>query len=465
MKLTSSILVLCVVASFALRSGNAQTNSLGIKANTPDSSPKNEFADAVQSLIGNFVKLDKKSVGVVVGIVDEHGSRIFSCGKTDNPSSSELNGDTVFEIGSITKVFTTLLLQDLVERGDMKLDDPVSRYLPDTVKMPSRNGKQITLIQLASHSSGLPRDAANATPKDKENQWADYTPQQLYAFLSGYTLTRDPGEKWEYSNLGVGLLGHVIALKAGSDYETLVLDRICRPLKMDSTRITLTPELKARLAKGHTTAGEPAVNMEFQTLLGNGALRSTANDMLKFLSANCGLTQSDLKTAMEKTRAVQIEHQALGWSRDDSGNFWKNGGTYGYRCDAGFNPEKHRGVIVLSNSRSDDDEIDEMAGVLIQAEWQPDKRLNPPLIDRRLYALYSGDYKLNDGSILHVCEQDGRLLIQRKGHLTGELMPKTESTFLGRISGKELTFVRDAEGKVIQINLLGGSQPIVATRL
>src|SRR5437867_4146854 len=128
MKFTSSNFSLCVIASFALSSANAQTNSL-------DASPKNEFADAVQSLINNFVKLDKKSVGVVVGIIDEQGSRIFTCGKTDNPSSPELNGDTVFEIGSITKVFTTLLLQDMVERGEMKLDDPVSKYLPDTVKM------------------------------------------------------------------------------------------------------------------------------------------------------------------------------------------------------------------------------------------------------------------------------------------------------------------------------------------
>jgi serine-type D-Ala-D-Ala carboxypeptidase/endopeptidase len=223
--------------------------------------------------------------------------------------------------------------------------------------------------------------------------------------------------------------------------------------------------LKARLARGHTASGKPSVNMEFRTLLGNGALRSTANDMLKFLSANCGLTPSPLTTAMEKTRLVHIEHQALGWSEDDSGNFWKNGGTFGYRTDDGFNPEKRRAVIVLSNSASDDDEIDEIAYLLIQAEWQPDKRPKPTQIDQRLYDLYSGDYRLDDGSVLRIRHQGERLVVNRTGHITSELLPKSKSTFFGRISYRELTFVRDAQGKVTQMNLMGNGKPIIATKL
>ena len=173
----------------------------------------------------------------MVGIVDENGSSIVSCGKMDNGTDQEVNGDTLFEIGSVTKTFTGLLLQDMVERGQMKLDDPVAKYLPTTVKMPTRNGKEITLLQLATHTSGLPCMPDYIDPKRADDQDADFTVEKLYAFLSGYQLTRDPGAKWEYSNLGMGLLGHVIALKAGTDYESLVVERICRPLKMDSTRI------------------------------------------------------------------------------------------------------------------------------------------------------------------------------------------------------------------------------------
>lgn len=421
-----------------------------------------EFADAVQSLASNYVTLDHKCAGLVIGLVDEQGSRIITCGKSDNQRSFELNGDTVFEIGSITKVFTTLLLQDMVDRGKMKLDDPVSKYLPDSVRMPTRGGKEITLLHLATHSSGLPRDVDNFD--NTNNPYADYTPERLYDFLSRYKLTRDPGEKWEYSNLGMGLLGYVIALKAGSDYETLVRDRICRPLKLNSTRITLTPELRARLAQGHAASGEPSVNMEFQTLIGNGALRSTASDMLRFLSANCGLINSVLQPAMERTRFVHIEHQALGWSKDDSGNFWKNGGTFGCRCDAGFNPEKRRAVIVLSNSVGQDDEIDEIAYLLIQAEWRADKRPKAVAIDPRNYDVYTGDYKLAD-TVYHICRKDNRLLIQSKGHLTGELLPKSDHAFFARISGKEITFTFDAQGKVTQMNLLGTDKPLVAVRL
>jgi serine-type D-Ala-D-Ala carboxypeptidase/endopeptidase len=103
---------------------------LGVTLANPLLLAADDFADAVQSLVCNYVTLDKKSVGVVVGLVDEQGSRIITCGNSDNPESPQLNGDTVFEIGSITKVFTTLLLQDMVDRGKMKLDDPVSKYLP-----------------------------------------------------------------------------------------------------------------------------------------------------------------------------------------------------------------------------------------------------------------------------------------------------------------------------------------------
>ena len=147
---------------------------------------------------------------MVVGLVDEHGSSIVSCGKMDDGASPEVNGNTLFEIGSITKTFTGLLLQDMIERGEMKLDDPVARYLPKLVRMPTRNGKEITLFHLVTHTSGLPRNPENLDPKRADNPLAEYTAEKLNAYLSGFKLTRQPGAKFEYSNLGSGLLGHVI---------------------------------------------------------------------------------------------------------------------------------------------------------------------------------------------------------------------------------------------------------------
>ena len=202
----------------------------------------------------------------MVGIVDEHGSSVVSYGKMDNGTDQDVNGDTLFEIGSVTKTFTGLLLQDMIERGEMKLDDPVAKYLPASVKMPTYNGKEITLFHLATHTSGLPKMPDNFDPRRADNLAADYTVEKLYAFLSGYQLTCDPGAKFEYSNLGIGLLGHVITLKAGTDYESLVVDRICRPLKMDSTRIMLTPELKARFAQGHNELGYAIPSLDINVL-------------------------------------------------------------------------------------------------------------------------------------------------------------------------------------------------------
>jgi CubicO group peptidase (beta-lactamase class C family) len=240
-------------------------------------SAQNGFTD--DATIKPFLrdKFAGKNVGMVIGLVDEHGSGVFGAGKLDDGTEQEVTGDTVFEIGSITKTFTALLLQDMVERGEMKPDDPVSKYLPKSVRMPERGGNEITLLNLAAQDSGLPFNANNLSIA--EDPFADYTARKLYEFLAGYTLTNNPGAKFEYSNLGMGLLGHVMALKEGTNYESLVVDRICRPLHMNSTCITLTPEMKTRLARGHNASGKVVANWDFQVLAGCGALRSTANDL------------------------------------------------------------------------------------------------------------------------------------------------------------------------------------------
>jgi serine-type D-Ala-D-Ala carboxypeptidase/endopeptidase len=226
-----------------------------------------EFADAIHAYLRQCVESRNPRIGIVVGLLDKHGSRVVGYGKLDDENDRVVNGDTLFEIGSDTKTFTALLLQDMVRRGEMRLDDPVAKYLPASVTMPTRNGKDITLRHLATHTSGLPGLPDNLDPKRADNPYADYTVEKLYAFLSRYQLSRDPGATSEYSNFGMGLLGHVIALKAGASYESLVVERICRPLQMDSTSISLTPELKSRFATPHNQFGEPVPVWDLPTLL------------------------------------------------------------------------------------------------------------------------------------------------------------------------------------------------------
>ena len=173
-------------------------------------------------------------------------------GKLAKDDPRPLNGDTLYEIGSITKVFTSLILADAVERGEVALTDPVAKFLPEKVKVPERGGRSITLQDLATHTSGLPRMPTNFSPKDPGNPFADYSVENMYAFLGGYQLTRDIGSQYEYSNLGAGLLGHALTLRTRStDYESLVHARVLAPLDMTSTAVTLSPSMKSRLAAGH----------------------------------------------------------------------------------------------------------------------------------------------------------------------------------------------------------------------
>ncbi|HEX3107684.1 MAG TPA: serine hydrolase, partial [Thermoanaerobaculia bacterium] len=179
----------------------------------------------IRAILADRIDVQRQGVGIVVGVIDPSGRRTVAYTSTKT-AEKPVDANTVFEIGSVTKVFTSLLLADAVQRGEVALTDPVSKYLPPGVKVPERNGKKITLVDLATHTSGLPRMPTNFHPKDPGNPYADYTVAQLYEFLSSYELTRDPGSQYEYSNLGGGLLGHVLALRAGTDYETLVRKRI-----------------------------------------------------------------------------------------------------------------------------------------------------------------------------------------------------------------------------------------------
>lgn len=317
--------------------------------------------DEIRKILADRIDVQHQSIGIVVGVVGPEGRRVIAYGRLEQGDSRTLDGDTIFEIGSETKVFTSLLLADMVQRGEVALDDPVAKYLPATVKVPERNGRSITLIDLATHTSGLPRLPGNMAFKDINNPYADYTVEQLYQFLSSYQLTRDIGSQYLYSNLGGGLLGHALTRRAGMDYEALVRSRICDPLGMKSTRIALTTQMKERLAVGHNAGMKSVENWDFPTLAGAGALRSTINDQLNFLAANLGITKSPLAPAMAamvKVRrptgldGVQV---ALGW-HVFTGNgkeiVWHNGGTGGYRSWMGYDAKARVGVALLSNAET-----------------------------------------------------------------------------------------------------------------
>jgi D-alanyl-D-alanine-carboxypeptidase/D-alanyl-D-alanine-endopeptidase len=314
----------------------------------------------IRNILRERVVVYRQNVGIIVGVIEPAGRRVVAHGSLDHNDERALDGDTVFEIGSITKVFTALLLSDMVQRAEVMLTDPVATYLPTAVKLPERDGRPITLVDLATHTSGLPRLPRNFAPRDHANPYADYSVELLYAFLSDHSLTRDVGSEYLYSNLGAGLLGHVLGRRAGTSYETVVSARIADPLGMSSTRITLSPDMRRRLAPGHNGKLSRVPNWDFAALPGAGALRSSANDLLNFLAANLDAARSPLGPAMSamlSTRRPRGRGReiALGWHVDTIGDqevVWHNGATAGYRSFIGFAPSLETGVILLSNTAS-----------------------------------------------------------------------------------------------------------------
>jgi D-alanyl-D-alanine-carboxypeptidase/D-alanyl-D-alanine-endopeptidase len=316
----------------------------------------------IRTILVQRIDAQHQSVGIVVGIVGPAGRRVVAHGRLERGDNRPLDGGTVFEIGSVSKVFTSLLLSDMARRGEVAFADPIQKYLPAQAKVPNRAGREITLEDLATQTSGLPRLPANLNPKDPSDPYADYTVADLYRFLSSFELPRDIGSKYEYSNLGVGLLGHVLSLKAGMTYEALLRSRICEPLGMKSTVITVAPEMRARFAAGHDTELKTVPYWNLPTLAGAGAIRSSADDLLTFLAANLGYVSTPLAPAMASmldvrrptgTPGLEI---ALGWhilTRDGAEIVWHNGGTGGFRSFVGFVPGSRIGVVVLSNAETE----------------------------------------------------------------------------------------------------------------
>jgi serine-type D-Ala-D-Ala carboxypeptidase/endopeptidase len=324
--------------------------------------------------------VEKKAVvGLVVGVIDGDKTYTACVGRQskDGPAPDE---KTVFEIGSITKVFTGQLLADAVIRGEVNLDQPVAELLGKDVVVPKFDGRPIRLVDLATQTSGLPRLPDNLNVlANPLNPYADYKVDDLLKFLAEHKLRRSPGDEFEYSNLGMGLLGTALAKHSGKTYEALAIERICKPLGMDDTTITLSGDQKKRMAAGFNALGIPIPPWDIPALAGAGALRSTLHDMLTFARANLSPETTELAQAIKLAHKSKFTIRAatekvsqsaeigLGWqiTIDRGGTIlWHNGMTGGYASYMALVPSQHWGVVVIGNTACD--EIDKVGeGLLI----------------------------------------------------------------------------------------------------
>lgn len=310
-----------------------------------------------QPILGTPVLKASAGIGIVIGVYQQGERRVFAYG--------DANPDSIFEIGSVTKPFTGLLLAQMAAQHDVTLDQPVRTLLPPgTVAKPA--GPEITLLDLATQHSGLPRLPTNLQPNaNAADPYASYGAQKLYAYLGQHGVALPQTPTYLYSNLGYGLLGFVLAHHAGKPYARLLEDQIVNPLHMTSTAVTLPPDEASRLVQGHDAANAPVPNWTFDALAGAGALRSSAGDLLTFLvaqlhptSVSPGARQGPAATlgdAIAMTHELRADGPAgmrvgMGWLyQKANGTFWHDGATGGYTAFVAFQPANDRAVVVLYN--------------------------------------------------------------------------------------------------------------------
>lgn len=299
----------------------------------------------------------RTGAGVTIGVLRKGVRRVFSYG-TAKP-------DSIFEIGSVTKTFTGLILAQLIEQGKVRLDQPVRELLPAGT-VPKPEGQEISLLDLVTQHSGLPRMPDNFSPADPGNPYADYHVVKLYQYIAQHGVAKPVDAPFLYSNLGFGLLGQALANRAGLPYAQLLQQEITAPLGLKDTVVSLSPQQQSRFIRGHTANYQDARPWDLDSLAGAGAIRSTADDLLTYLEANLHpeklpLSKATGPSARTLPDAIKLSHElrntaspgmhiAFAWLQVDSnGSYWHNGGTGGYNSFVFFNPREDYAAVVLVN--------------------------------------------------------------------------------------------------------------------
>lgn len=325
------------------------------------SPPKKELEIKINSIVEKYLS-NPENAGISIGIVKGDVEKVFCYGNKSKITGSPVDSNTVFEIGSITKVFTSLILANEVVNDKMDLNENISTCFPKGIV--SKECSHISLLQLATHSSGLPRLADNFWPsvKDKKNPYNNYSESYLLEYLTIAKPYNTIGTRYNYSNVGAGLLGFILCQKKKTSYEKMVKENICYPFAMKNTSVGLNNKQLDNLALGHSK-GQTVVNWDFQdATAGQGALRSNIVDMVRFVKFNLYPQTSTLSKAVEYAQQVHFTDLSngmktgLGWH---IGSFYNEkylehtGGTGGYRSFLGICPESKIGIVILSNSDND----------------------------------------------------------------------------------------------------------------
>jgi CubicO group peptidase (beta-lactamase class C family) len=434
----------------------------------------------IRQILRERVQAQGKGVGIVVGVIESEGARVVSYGQLGEDDPRQVDGDTVFEIGSMTKVFTALVLAEMVQRGEVALTDPIAKYLPDGTRIPERNGQPITFVDLATHTSGLPLMPEGLPPLN-ELATAPYSDAQLYQFLARHELPRQSGTRMEYSNIGYTLLGNALAARAGVGYETLLRTRVIVPLGLKNTGVAPVSGSEVRLAVGHDGSLRPTPPVSkipiMSVMMPAGGVLSTAGDLLTFLRVALGYERSSLAPAMaamlSTRRPSSGGEQALGWMIIGNGDdqlIVHDGATFGYASSMAWDPKARAGVVVLSNHVV-------AVGDIARHLLRPDRPLAKPAATKRIEIRvdpaildgYAGRYA-SQAEAFTITSESGVLSIELPadwGLPKMRLRPESVRDFFRAELPLRVTFQTSDEGGVSGILIYPprGQQAILARRM
>lgn len=419
----------CAIVLLSIAITSFASIPIAAAQNLTDQSVEN----AAKPLIENHV-VD----GLSIAYIEGGRPGIVHLGRA-NQSGQKPNDQTVYELGSISKLFTSLLLADATLRGEVNIYTAAN--VPNTarIRLPSRDSRSIKWIDLSTHRSGLPRLPDNLSPADPSNPYRDYDSKKAAEFLNSYKLPRAPGKTQEYSNLGVSVLGYLLAQKIGKPYQQLLRERVATPLKMTDCTVTLTADQSRRLATPHARFGSPTSPWTFADMPGAGEVHATIRDMMIFAKAQLNPPDTGIGEAIDLAWKQHTEADAsgpamgLGWMiAGDGQTRWHNGQTGGFTSAIFVNRKYKCAVVVLCNTAVTG-KIEELATQLLQQAAgaqakaapadTPDRDPNGLPIDAKLRGRLAGRYQLAPNFIFTVTDRNGHLMVAITNQPTQEVFP------------------------------------------
>ena len=395
-----------------------------------DSDPDGPHRDVIATQVKPFID-GEVVAGMVVGVIDRGKSEIYGFGT--GPGGKPPNGRTLFDLGSLTKVYTGLMLADAVQRREVDLDAPIADLMPPGVTIPTSDKVAITAKHLALHSSGLPpMPPSLIARKPPPDPFAGYTEDAFYQDLIGTQLLQPPGSQILLSYYGTGLLGFALGRKVGGGYTAAITSRVLAPLELKDTVITLPGGVSARRAIGTDEDLKPRSRWTWGALVGAGGLISTVRDQLKLVEAEIDATtgsRGPLRAAMRLTQEPQLdqpgENEGIGWMIDSAGRLWHEGTTGGFRAFVAFDPKTKRGVVILASTESS--LVDILGRTLFDA-LEGNAKPPAPAPTADVLATYAGNYDFS-GTKLHVVADGKRLYLEGPGEPRHRMVPFGERTF------------------------------------